>query len=1070
MPNQTDAIPVTVYAVGNAHLDTQWLWTLKDTIRTHLPKTFNGNFALLEAHPEYVFSFEGAYRYMLIKEYYPEAFERIRGYVAAGRWAPAGGSLDANDVLVPSAESQVRNLLYGNGFFAREFGRRSVDLFLPDCFGFGAALPIIAHHCGIRGFATAKLYCGATRWPFSLGRWEGPDGSSLVAMIDPGGYDSRLGPDLTRLGDEPIAGKLLRLHQQEGHTSYTIFYGVGDDGGAPEAATVANLAARQRNGGSFPVRMAASDQMVRDLTPAQLERLPRYRGELLLRTHGVGCYTAQAAMKKLNRLNEVTAAAAESVAVVADWLGGIAYPKATLTAAWIRFLVHQFHDDLTGTSIPSVYRLSWNNEVVAQNQFAEVLRSGIGAVAAGLDTRVEGQAVVVTNPLAQALEDVVEVAVHFPSGAPAAVRVHDPAGHEVAVQILERRGDILVLAFVARLRSLEFAVFAVSPADQANAIDTGLTVSAEGLENQRYRVRLTPKGDIASIHDKVLGRELLSGHLQVQLLNDHVDAWPAWEMRYEDLASPPRATLHVLGIDHPLYDGPRAGVITIREQGPVRVTLEVERSSYGSRFVQRISLSAGGDVVRIDHAIDWRTHGTLAKLAFPLAATAAQTTYDAGVGVAVRGVNSRESYEVPAQTWVDQTHADGSFGVALFSDCKYGWDKPDTGTLRLSLLHTPEWDISPADLARKAFVWWPEMKSLDFGHHEFSCAIMGHAGDWREGGVVAQAARFNQPLIGVQAGSQTGVLGRSFSFLALGAEHVAVQALKQAEDSDEIIVRLVERAGIHHEAVPLSFVAEVITAREVDGAEQPLGELTVEHGTLRVDMRPWQLRTLAVRLRPPVQAGPHLSATSLALPFTGSALGRRGQAGCGPLSSAGHRIPAEMFPASLVSAGVRFELGSADGNVVVCAGQVIQLPGNGTCLHLLLAAADADVPTELLVDAHAYQLTVQAAMGLIGQWDSRLHGDTWVDDPARIIPAFAKPAPIAWIGSHTLLADGSDAVDEQVYLYRHVLAIPAMARHLTLPSDPRILLFAATRVLSSDGCRWPQRTAAENFAVRVGAV
>ncbi|HSN68654.1 MAG TPA: alpha-mannosidase, partial [Thermoanaerobaculia bacterium] len=150
----------TLYVVGYAHLDTQWRWEMPQTISEFLPNTMRDNFALFEKYPHYVFNFSGANRYRLMKEYYPADFEKLRAYVAAGRWFPSGSSLEESDVNSPSAESIVRQVLYGSEYFRRELGRSSAEYMLPDCFGFPSSLPTILAHCGIRGFSTQKLAWG----------------------------------------------------------------------------------------------------------------------------------------------------------------------------------------------------------------------------------------------------------------------------------------------------------------------------------------------------------------------------------------------------------------------------------------------------------------------------------------------------------------------------------------------------------------------------------------------------------------------------------------------------------------------------------------------------------------------------------------------------------------------------------------------------------------------------------------------------------------------------------------------------------------------------------------------
>src|SRR5512140_1547111 len=369
--------------VATAHLDTQWRWTVRDTIDDFLPDTLHGNFTLFEKYPGYVFSFEGAFHYALMKEYQPAEWERLRGYVKAGRWKVAGSWWDAVDTHVPSPESLVRQALYGNGFFRRELGVTSRDVFLPDCFGFSFALPSVAAHCGLSAFSTQKLTWGAAmKIPFDVGLWEGVDGSSLLASINPGDYASELKGNLTL--DPDVYAAIDRQAALSGQAVGMRYFGTGDVGIPPLEPSVAWLQKSLAGPGPLTVKSVAPDELAKELsarlTPAERERLPHYKGELLLTSHGAGCYTSQAAMKSFNRTNQRLAFAAEAAAVAAQDLGGAAYPRETLREAWTRFLWHQFHDDLTGTSIPEAYAISWNDETISASTFADVLTTSVGAV------------------------------------------------------------------------------------------------------------------------------------------------------------------------------------------------------------------------------------------------------------------------------------------------------------------------------------------------------------------------------------------------------------------------------------------------------------------------------------------------------------------------------------------------------------------------------------------------------------------------------------------------------------------------------------------------------------------
>ncbi len=561
----------TLYLVSNSHLDTQWNWTVQDTIRELVPPTFFDNFKLFERFPSYTFNYEGAIHYMWFKEYYPAAWPTLQKYVANGRWRLAGSWVNAADTHVPSPESLMRQALYGKRFYRQEFGKVSQDIYLPDCFGFGFALPSIAAHSGLTAFSTQKLSWGAARpAPFAVGRWTGVDGSSLVASLRAGDYTTRLRSDVS--ADPKWTGDLVDLGGRKVGFRY---FGVGDIGGAPDEESVQWMEKAVANkSGTVQVRSVSADQLARDLTGAERAALPEYTGELLLKTHGVGCYTSQAAMKTWNRRNELLADAAERAAVAAEWLGGPAYPRDRLRAAWIRFLWHQFHDDLTGTSIPQAYRFSWNDELLSLNQFASILHGSVASVGSGMDTRPlqAGIPLVVYNPLATTRRDWVEATVTFRGQAPSALRVVDTTtGLEVPAQVLSTSGSAAKLLFIPEMPGVGFKVFEVRPGAGAGA-GRNLKVSANSLENERYAVTIDGNGDVSSIVDKEAGSELLQAPVRLAMFDNYSPSWPAWEILWQSVSVPPRE--HVDG-----------AVVRVIERGPARVAVEIRRIARGSTFV-----------------------------------------------------------------------------------------------------------------------------------------------------------------------------------------------------------------------------------------------------------------------------------------------------------------------------------------------------------------------------------------------------------------------------------------------------------------------------------------------------
>ncbi len=1016
----------TLYVVGTAHLDTQWLWTIQDSINEYVPNTLNNNFDRFEKFPDYKFSFEGAFRYMLAREYQPAAYEKLKSFIASGRWNVCGSSIDAGDVNLPSPEALVRLILYGNGFFQREFGHSSCDIYLPDCFGFGYALPTLAVHCGLKGFSTQKLTWGSSIGiPFDIGVWEGVDGSSLIAALNPGDYVSTIREDLSRSA-EWLARINKTGHQSGAYVAYKYF-GVGDQGGAPDADSVAWLEKSIHGGGPIRVISAAADQLYRDLTPEQIAKLPRYRGEMLMTRHGTGCYTSQAIMKRWNRRNEQLADAAERASAIADWLGGLAYPRDALRDAWLRLVWHHHHDDLTGTSIPQAYTYSWNDELACSNQFSGVLTDAVDAVSGSLDTRTSGIPIVIFNPLSIERQDVVDAIVRFPNAAPKAVSVKAPDGRDVPAQVVERHENDIRLLFLATAPSVGFAVFSVEASNAPAKLSNELRVSPTKLENARYRVAIDRNGDVSNIFDKSIGRELLVAPIRQQLLDDVPDQWPEWEISYKNISAKPRA-----------YVAAPAKVRVV-EDGPVRVAVEIVRQAEGSTFVQRIRLSAGGagDRVEFDNRVDWNTRGTLLKAAFELASANPRATYDLGLGTIERGNNTERLYEVPAQQWADVTSPDGLFGVTIMNDCKYGWDKPDDRTLRLSLVHSP-----------------PSVMK-DLVTHRFLYAVAGHKGDWRDGQSPWIAARVNQPLEVFRPegdpnrprNPDTAPALSSHSFASVNTPQVAIRAIKKSEEGNDLIVRVQELSGRPVKDAFVRFAARAVGARAINGSELPVDRTVDVHGNqINFDMKPYELQTFAVKLAEPGHALTAPTCRSIALPFDTDVVSRDSEKLGGSFDRDGHAIPAELLGKTVECGGIRFELGTSaptEKNAMSCRGQTINLPGSDAKRLHVLAAADGDTSGSITLGERKIPWHVQNWTGDVGQWQS-LVVDGRVVPPSRMTEPFIKRDRLAWIGTHRHDAAGRNEPYVFCYLYRYSFALPTGARAITLPDNERIRVFAVS--------------------------
>jgi alpha-mannosidase len=1135
----------TLYVVGYAHLDTEWRWEYPQVIDQYIRNTMEDNFRLFEKYPHYVFNFSGANRYRFMKEYFPEDYARVKKYIDEGRWFPAGSSMEEGDVNAPSAEAIVRQILYGNDWFRKEFGKASAEYMLPDCFGFPASLPTILAHSGVKGFSTQKLTWGSSAagggleslektpegTPFNVGVWVGPDGESVMAGINPGSYSGGIETDLstplppvtpdpaiadlqtrmmdvqhklaeTQQNNQPADPKdlqelralrekrdgLLDAQRQNdqrrfqgdwaarvenngkvtGVSTDYHYFGTGDIGGSPDEDSVKRLEAIVTKGSAslpppgqfFPRRQphpewpavkvgdgpvhvvsATADQMFLDITPSQEARLPRYTGEMELTNHSAGSLTSQAYQKRWIRKNELLADAAEKSSVAAEWLGARPYPMERLNDAWTLVMGSHFHDLAAGTATPRSYEFAWNDDVIAMNQFSGVLADATQGVAAALNTSTSGVPVVVFNPLNIDREDIVEAGVNFPEGAPQTARVTGPDGKEVPAQISD--GKVI---FLARVPSVGYAVFDVRPGPGASQPDSHLKVSQRSLENDDYKVQINDDGDVASIFDKKANKEMLAAPARLAISYDNPQQWPAWNMDWEQEQAAPKT----------FVGGPAK--IRAVENGPARVALEVSRETAGSRFVQIIRLSAGdaGKRVEFGNVIDWNTRESNLKATFPLAASNEMATYNWDIGTLQRPTAEPKKFEVPSHQWIDLTDMTGKFGATILTDCKNGSDKPDDHTIRLTLIRTPG--------VRGGY---PDQATQDLGHHEFVYGFAGHSGAWRDAQSDWQAQRLNAPLIAFETAKHEGALGRSFSLLKVSNPRIRVLAVKKAEQSDEVIVRMVELDGKPQADVRLSFASPVTAAREVNGQEQPVGSATVTSGALVTSFSAYQPRTFALRLGPPAAKAADVRSTAVSLSYDVATASNGGQHSDSGFDGKGNSLPAEMLPAEITFNDVRFKLADAktgSPNAVSAKGQSIDLPsGRFNRVYLLAASADGDQKATFDIGGRQTELNIQGWGGYIGQWDDRQWSGTNLDvdhakygDMTGLKQGYIKRADLAWYSDHHYDADGKNVTYRYSYLFGYAIDLPAGAKTIKLPQNDKIRILAIS--VADDG---PKTTPAE---------
>jgi len=1022
-----------LYSVGYAHLDTQWRWDYPTTIDKYIWNTMEDNFRLFQKYPDYVFNFTGANRYMFMKEYYPAQFDSVKMYVARGRWFPAGSSMEENDVLSPSAESDIRQILYGNEFFRKEFGVASDEYMLPDCFGFPASLPSVLAHCGIKGFSTQKLSWGsAVGIPFNVGRWVGPDGESVVAAFNPGDYTTQIKDDLAR--DEKWIKRINDLGKKSGVYTDYMYYGTGDIGGSPSEESVKWLEKSIHDTSGITVVSARADEMFNDLTDKEKSRLPSYKGELLLTNHSAGSINSAAYMKRWNRKNELLAYKTEAASVIADWLGGSKYDFTKINRAWRLVLSSQFHDMLPGTVIPKAFEYAWNDELVAANQFSNVLANASGAIIRGMDTNVKGVPVVVYNPLSFERNDIVKATITFNKEIPEFIRVFDYRNKEVPSQIKNVEGNKVTILFLAKVPSLSYATYDVRPSKSPCLLSTGLTVTKTRLENSKYVVRIDSNGDVSSIYDKIAHKELLSSPIRLAFLYEKPNQWPAWNMDWNDRKRAPEGYV----------SGPAK--IRIIEKGPARVAVEIERETRNSKFVQDVRLTSSGDIVEFKTYIDWATLESSLEATFPLTVSNPFATYNCDVGTVRRGNNDSLKFEVPSHMWFDLTNKDGSYGVSIVEDCKNGSDKPADNILRLTLLYTPG-----------VHNYYKDQAFQDIGKHEMLYAVYGHRGDWRDGNSNEEGLRVNQPLVPFQAERHKGFLGKVFSFLKINNPNIEVMALKKAEDGKGIILRIVEAKGRMWKNVEVSFVSPIVSAHEVDGQERYLKPAMIKNGKLVFDETPYHLRTFEIKLKTPAVKLSLPESVPVALPYNVDAFSYDHKMSDGDFDGEGRTYPAEMLPDTVTSEDIVFKLGpKSDGksNAVACEGQTIKLPeGRFNKIYFLAASTDSLHYGTFKIGKSMVDIPINVWSGFVGQWDNRIWDKTDTSEVnytwdgihyVGIRPGYVRPDNVGYFTQHRHLKDGKNDPYAYAYMYKYEIDLPKGASELTFPTDNRIRIFAVT--------------------------
>jgi alpha-mannosidase len=777
----------SIIATGHAHIDTAWCWPLRETIRK-CARTFATALASMEDHPDYRFSASQPVQYLWMKHHYPSIYEGIRRAVARGQWEPMGAMWVEPDCNVPSGESLVRQLVHGQEFFRREFGVENRTLWLPDVFGYSAALPQILQKAGVSRFLTQKISWNDTnRFPHHTFLWEGIDGSRVFSHFPPvDTYNARVeARELTRAESQ---------FAQKDRASLSLMpYGHGDGGGGPTVEMLGRIRRFEDFEGMPKVRFGTVEGFF-DEAEADITDPPVWRGELYLELHRGTC-TSQAHNKWMNRRCEQLLREAEffdaitSVLVPGELVDAdpapshdpwdvAGHPPAkdasptarALDRAWKLLLLNQFHDILPGSSIQRVYEESRRDYEKIETLASAVREAGMARLLTGGSTGTT-----VFNTLAHRRREVIDR-----DGAPQWVEVPS-AGYQTGISP-DLPGDVAPVTLTAS--------------------DGGWT-----LENGIVSLALDAGGRLVSVRSVPSGRECLSAPAnEFHLLRDYPNHWSAWDIEASAME------------DFEILAG--AVRVSVIEDGPLRAVLGLERSFGSSRIRQRLVVRAGTARIDFETEIDWRERDRVLKVAFPLALRTDHSIAEIQFGHLRRPTHRNTSwdaarFEVPVHRWIDLHEPD--FGVALLNDGIFGADVLDS-RVRLTLLKSASAPDPAADL----------------GVHRRVFSLFPHAGGPLEGRVIEEAAALNAPLL-VRQGCPAAA---SESWFSCDRAGITLEALKRSEDGRAIVARWLEAGGRSCPGV-FSTTLPLGNPAECDLHERPTGPASE-----CLDFRPFDLRTI----------------------------------------------------------------------------------------------------------------------------------------------------------------------------------------------------------------------------------
>ena len=729
------ASDLKVSAVGHAHIDTGWLWPVRETVRK-CARTFATQLDLIENYPDYIFGASQPQHYQFMKDNYPEIYSRIKEAVKKGQWELQGGMWVEADCNLISGESMIRQILHGKNFFKEEFGIEVNNLWLPDVFGYSAALPQILKKSRINYFLTQKLsWSQFNEFPHHTFNWRGIDGTEILTHFPPENtYNSEL-------DSEFLMPAQTHFKEKDFIDEFISLFGVGDGGGGPKPENI-ELGRRMAD-------LENSPRVAFDTAKNFFDRLTNHEkdvdtwvGELYLELHR-GTLTTQALVKKQNRKLEWKLRAVE---MLWSCLTMESYPSEELDDLWKKLLINQFHDIIPGSSINLVYQNTHKEyDEIQQDCDSLIVLAGQSLFEQNPDSFV------VANTLSYPWKGIISLPESFDG-----FSVLNEKGDTICVQ---KTKDASV-AFV-ELEPLSFSTINKGEAlSQELELGHGLT-----LENDLIRYDFDKKGQVISAFDKESKKEVFqsAGNI-LSLYEDRPNDWDAWDVDFyyrNALVETAEATDTMPG-----------------SNGKVVQELNLQFSVGCSSIIQKVKLYPHSKRLDFDTKVDWNEKHKMLRVHFPVNVKTDKATFDIQYGHVHRNTHENTSWDKAKFEVVGHKYADLSdhdYGVALMNDCKYGYFVKDN-ILDLNLLRSSNNPDPDADQ----------------GKHQFTYSIFPHKHDLIRSNVIPEATCLNQtPII------FNGVKSNNSIPVELNGNGLELTVLKKGEKEDYLIIRIIETFGRH---------------------------------------------------------------------------------------------------------------------------------------------------------------------------------------------------------------------------------------------------------------------------------